>query len=196
MIFHAADAVAAVQRCRCVQEGNEDYDSADEEGGCMWSVETLVDYLDGVNNGKGAEIWGGIRSKMMQVSQYVMHSVQECMDNRPGCFEWFGLDFMVDERYNTWLLECNISPDLSIGTEVLDKLVPSAMGELWDMLAMGPRVRESLSRDPEHCWDLAFRGKEIKKEVLQKRLWRKKNFLSQLREGRPFGMRVALQVTV
>lgn len=56
-----------------------------------------------------------------------------------------------------------------------------------------PQVRDSLSRDAEHCWDLAYRGKEIKKEVLQKRMWRKKALQSQLREGRPFGMRVALQ---
>lgn len=61
------------------------------------------------------------------------------------------------------------------------------------MLAMGPQVRESLTRDAEHCWDLVFRGKEIKKEQLQKRMWRKKALQSQLREGRPFGMRVALQ---
>ena len=67
------------------------------------------------------------------------------------------------------------------------------MSELWDMLLMGPRVRERQKRDPEHCWDLCFRGKVISKEVLTKRLWRKKHLISQLREGRPFGMRVALQ---
>ena len=31
----------------------------------------------------------------------------------------FGLDFMVDEEYKVWNLECNISPDLSKGTDVL-----------------------------------------------------------------------------
>ncbi len=40
------------------------------------------------------------------------------MDNRAGCFEWFGLDFMVDVDLHVWNLECNISPDLSRGTEV------------------------------------------------------------------------------
>jgi hypothetical protein len=87
----------------------------------MWSVESLVEYLDATSGGKGEEIWAGIRGKMMQISQYTMHCVQESMDNQKGCFEWFGLDFMVDESYSTWLLECNISPDLSIGTEVLDR---------------------------------------------------------------------------
>ena len=43
---------------------------------------------------------------------------QELVDNRTGCFEWFGLDFMVDRDLHVWNLECNISPDLSRGTEV------------------------------------------------------------------------------
>jgi hypothetical protein len=43
---------------------------------------------------------------------------QELVDNRAGCFEWFGLDFMVDRDLHVWNLECNISPDLSRGTEV------------------------------------------------------------------------------
>ena len=43
---------------------------------------------------------------------------QELVDNRAGCFEWFGLDFMVDSDLRVWNLECNISPDLSRGTEV------------------------------------------------------------------------------
>ena len=30
------------------------------------------------------------------------------IDNKAGCFEWFGLDFMVDQEYNVWNLECNI----------------------------------------------------------------------------------------
>ncbi len=48
----------------------------------------------------------------------------------------------------------------------------------------------------EHCWDLVYRGPAIKRDVLQKRLWRKKNLQNQLREGRPFSVRVALQVAV
>ena len=45
---------------------------------------------------------------LSQVALYSMHSCQEMIDNKPGCFEWFGLDFMVDEDYNVWNLECNI----------------------------------------------------------------------------------------
>ncbi|CAN0033736.1 unnamed protein product, partial [Choristocarpus tenellus] len=29
----------------------------------------------------------------------------------PGCFEHYGLDFMVDEAFHVWLLEVNPGPD-------------------------------------------------------------------------------------
>ncbi|CAN0494183.1 unnamed protein product, partial [Laminaria digitata] len=29
----------------------------------------------------------------------------------PGCFEHFGLDFMVNEDFHVWLLEANPGPD-------------------------------------------------------------------------------------
>jgi hypothetical protein len=114
------------------------------------------------------------------------------IDNKPGCFEWFGLDFMVDTDYHVWNLECNISPDLSKGTDVLERLVPNAFNKLWDMLLTRPPKEEERSRDD--CWDLIFHGKEIKKEVLQKRFWLKKNLLTELRAGRPYSMRDALLV--
>ena len=49
-------------------------------------------------------------------------------------------------------------------------------------------------RSREDCWDLIYHGKEIKKEVLQKRYWLKKNLLTELRAGRPYSMRDALLV--
>ena len=45
----------------------------------------------------------------------------------------------------------------------------------------------------EHGWDLIYRGKEIKRDVIQKRFWLKKTLLTELRVGRPFSMRDALQ---
>lgn len=102
---------------RCVQVKNEDYDDADDAGGCMWSVESMREYLG--KFGDGPALWADIERQMMRISMLVMHSVQDLIDNKPGCFEWFGLDFMVDVRFKVWLLECNISPDMSRSTQVL-----------------------------------------------------------------------------
>ena len=86
------------------------------------------------------------------------------------------------------------SPDLSKGTDVLERLVPNAFNKLWDMVLSRPPKEDSRSR--EDCWDLVFHGKEIKKDVIQKRYWLKKNLLTELRAGRPFSMRDALIVKI
>ncbi len=51
--------------------------------------------------------------------------MQEVMDHRPNCFELFGLDFVVDQNLECWLIEANISPDFSVrqGQEWLTGLV-------------------------------------------------------------------------
>jgi len=68
---------------RCVQATNEDYDDGDEEGGCMWSVETMTAYLN--KFGDGAELWENIRRQIMHISQMCMHSVQDLVDNKLVC---------------------------------------------------------------------------------------------------------------
>ena len=37
---------------RCVQATNNEYDDGDEEGGCMWSVETMSEYLNQFGDGE------------------------------------------------------------------------------------------------------------------------------------------------
>ena len=68
---------------RCVQATNEDYDDGDGEGGCMWSVETMTEYLN--KFGDGAELWENIRRQIMHISQMCMHSVQDLVDNKLVC---------------------------------------------------------------------------------------------------------------
>ena len=110
----------------------------------------------------GKDLWERIERQLKQLSVYAMHSAQESIDNKPGCFEWFGMDFMVDTNLNCWMLECNVSPDLSTGTVVLDRLVPEAMKGVWDLVLPG-------TREGHDGWELAFHGKVVKQDVLQKR---------------------------
>jgi tubulin---tyrosine ligase len=39
------------------------------------------------------------------------HSMNSVFSPLPGCFEHFGLDFMLDTAHNVWLLEANPGPD-------------------------------------------------------------------------------------
>ena len=45
-------------------------------------------------------------------------------------FELFGYDFMIDEDFNTWLIEVNTNPSLSESSKYLCELVPRMIDDL------------------------------------------------------------------
>lgn len=55
-----------------------------------------------------------------------MESVKNKVNSnqRKGCFEIFGYDFMVDNDLTVWLIECNTNPCLKETCPLLRKLVP------------------------------------------------------------------------
>lgn len=44
--------------------------------------------------------------------------------HRINSFELFGLDFMIDEKYNVWLIEANTNPCLDICGPLLARIIP------------------------------------------------------------------------
>ena len=44
--------------------------------------------------------------------------------NKKYCFEIFGYDFIIDERYQPYLLEINTNPGLEISSPIIDELLP------------------------------------------------------------------------
>lgn len=49
----------------------------------------------------------------------------------PACtehnFEVFGLDFMIDENLNVWLIEVNTNPCLEISSKLLGRIIPTML---------------------------------------------------------------------
>ncbi len=50
--------------------------------------------------------------------------------NRNNFFELFGFDFLVDEDWRTWLLECNTNPYLGIPNDFIRKLLPNMVDDM------------------------------------------------------------------
>lgn len=43
------------------------------------------------------------------------------------CFELFGLDFMLDDKLNPYLIEANSNPCIEVDGSVLGKVIPSLL---------------------------------------------------------------------
>ncbi|KAF0686913.1 Aste57867_21307 [Aphanomyces stellatus] len=59
-----------------------------------------------------------------------LQSVQPKLKRIGHGFEWLGLDFILDEQLTPWLLEVNVSPDVSHSTDTTAALVPRATASI------------------------------------------------------------------
>ena len=55
---------------------------------------------------------------MQEIVVKTFNSVRRSIDplHRNYCFELFGYDFILDEKYDLWLLEINKSPTMEMNT--------------------------------------------------------------------------------
>ena len=49
---------------------------------------------------------------------------------RRSCFELFGYDFIIDEDFNTWLIEVNTNPCIEESSKVLKILLPRMIDDM------------------------------------------------------------------
>ena len=71
--------------------------------------------------------------------------------NRSDFFELFGFDFLIDEDWRTWLIECNTNPYLGIPNDFIRDLLPKMVDEMLCIIlddkfpSVTPRPKESES---------------------------------------------------
>lgn len=65
--------------------------------------------------------------KMKQIACDCIKAVQDKMDpmRRENTFEIFGLDYMIDDNFKTWLIEVNTNPCLAISSSILSRIIPA-----------------------------------------------------------------------
>ncbi len=73
--------------------------------------------------------------------------------NPEGCFEFMGLDCLVDEAMNPWLLECNLNPSLGVfaapedGGEAEARFKRAMVDDLVDMLGLNASAPSRIQPD-------------------------------------------------
>ena len=105
-----------------VQKHNVDFSK--KEIGNEISYQDFQDELDKKNTGKN--FLKDIYPKIVYIIRLAVGSGKSNINHlkRNNCFEIFGCDFILDEKYKPYLLEINMNPGLEISSPLISKLVP------------------------------------------------------------------------
>ncbi|CAD8162780.1 unnamed protein product [Paramecium octaurelia] len=106
-----------------VQKYSEDYGKF--EKGNKISFEEFKKYIT-------PEKFNQVYQKMKQIALDQFKAAAELLDplKRENTFELFGLDFMIDDSYNTWLIETNTNPCLEQTGPLLTGFMPQLIDNL------------------------------------------------------------------
>ena len=101
-------------------------DFAKYEQGNEISFKKFIELLNNENEGKGQKIFSKIFNRMKEEIQLSMNSVGRKLMGVPKVlsFQIFGYDFIIDKKYNPWILEINDNPGLEISSELISHLIP------------------------------------------------------------------------
>ena len=101
-------------------------DFAKYEQGNEISYKKFIELLDIMNKGKGKIIFNKIFNKMKEEIQLSMNAVGRKLKGVPKVlsFQIFGYDFIIDQKYNPWILEINDNPGIEISSELISHLIP------------------------------------------------------------------------
>jgi D-alanine-D-alanine ligase-like ATP-grasp enzyme len=94
------------------------------------SYTQFQDYLD--NNGFTYSVKDDIVETMKSLIMRSMLATRKILDpqKRRGCFELFGYDFILDEDFNTWLIEVNTNPCIEESSKILKVLIPRMLDDM------------------------------------------------------------------
>ncbi|ETP29264.1 hypothetical protein F442_21574 [Phytophthora nicotianae P10297] len=126
--------------------GQKDSEAANKDPfELMWSSEKFRDTL---RQEHGRDIWNDtILPQMQNIARLTLEAALPKLNVVGRGFEWLGFDFLVDENHHVWLLEVNVSPDVSHSTTVTAELVPKATADLFNVI-LDPET----SRSPDNGW--------------------------------------------
>lgn len=118
----------------CVSKQAKDFAEKCDE--TMWHTDKYREFLSGLH----VETAGGniindpwleyVQPQMKKIVLQTLGSVQDHVQPRANSWELFGLDFIVSDNFQVWLLEVNKCPDCSYSTSTTQSLVQAMLHDL------------------------------------------------------------------
>ena len=85
--------------------------------------------------GTGINFYKDIYPKIVRIVRITGGAAKGKMNflNKKYCFEIFGYDFILDEKYQPYLLEINTNPGLEISSPLIDELLPRMIDDAFKL---------------------------------------------------------------
>lgn len=71
-----------------------------------------------------------MQPRMKEIARMTLGCAVDMIEHRKNSWELYGFDFMVDDEFNTWLIEVNSSPACDYSTPTTERYVQKALVEL------------------------------------------------------------------
>ena len=91
-------------------------------------------------------------------------------NNRTHCFEMVGFDFMIDEDFRVWLIECNTNPYIGIVNEFIADLLPRMISEMFDIVLDTVYAPKHKYKLPEKNFELIYTKERNTRRTFDKNL--------------------------
>ena len=135
---------------------NDDYG---EEEGNKWSLSTLRKHMK--SNGEDFDkVWGRIKDIMIKtilsVTDDAIPVIKAFNLSSNNLFELYGVDILLDQKLNPWLMEVNLNPSLNCDSEIDLKIKSKLLTDIFNIIGAVPF---------SHDWKAETMDKEIKYET-------------------------------
>ena len=134
---------------------------------CMMPLEDFQEWYD---KKFGEEKWHeSLAPAMKRISiDSLLCAQEDMMTNRKRCFEIYGLDFMVDNNLQPWLIEVNSSPACDYSTSVTEAFLKRALPDTLKVVlkkdgSWNTHQTSDTNRFDTGGWEQIYRGSSIPK---------------------------------
>lgn len=118
----------------------------DQKEDTIFSMDMVRDYFlkEAPDVVKSAEHFNQkVVQKCDEICRLLFESVKDKLERKYGCFEVFGLDFLLDDNLDPQLLEINTNPALFTDTQVQKEMLPKLADDIIKLsLQLHPIAKE------------------------------------------------------